>query len=81
MDKSIVPLNEPSKIGGFEWLDFSKRYQGVDHIDEINCIKTKFDIKNTKLKNLALREVIDWAYKVFVPEMVVLEEFLMSSKV
>lgn len=73
--------DEPSKIVGFEWLDFSKGYQGADHIDEIISINTKFDIKNTRLKNFTLREVIEWAYKTFVQEMVVWDEFLISSEV
>jgi len=67
-----------SKIVGFEWLDFSKRYQGIDHIDEIVSVDTKFDIKNTRLKNLSLRKVFDWAFRTFVQEMVVLEEFLIA---
>lgn len=70
--------DEPSKIVGFEWLDFSKGYQGIDHIDEITSVDTKFDIKNTRLKNLSLRDVFDWAYKTFVQEMVILDEFLIA---
>ena len=50
--------DKPSEIVGFEWLDFSKRYQGIDHIDEIVSVDTKFDIKNTRLTNLSLREVL-----------------------
>lgn len=72
--------DDPSKIVGFEWLDFSKGYQGVNHIDEIITTDVKFDIKNTKLKNLTLREVFDWAYKTYVQELVVLDEFLISSE-
>ena len=72
--------DDPAKIVGFEWLDFSTGYKGIDHIDEIKLIKIKFDIIGTTLRNLSLKQVFDWAFKTYVQGMLVLEEFDMVSK-
>jgi uncharacterized protein YuzE len=73
--------DEPLKIVGFEWLDFSNGYKGIDHIDEIKAIETKFDIKNTRIKNFSLREVLDWAYKTYVKEMMIPAEFEITNEI
>ena len=72
--------DDPSKIVGFEWLDFSAGYKGIDYIREIKEINVKFDIKKTRLTNLSLAEVFDWASKTYVQGMIIPEEFEIASK-
>ncbi|MFQ6014493.1 MAG: DUF2283 domain-containing protein [Anaerolineae bacterium] len=60
--------DDPSKIVGFEWLDFSVYFNALDEPGVIPELDMRFDVVGVNLTNATLREVLQWAYRTFVLE-------------
>lgn len=59
---------DPSRIVGFEWLDFSSYFGTLDEPGVIPDVALTFDIAGTHHQGLTLKEVLRWAYQHYVLE-------------
>ncbi len=58
--------DDPAKIVGFEWLDFSVYFNAIDERGVIPELDMSFDVVGTNLRGLDLKEVLCWAYQRYV---------------
>ncbi|MGQ9625322.1 MAG: DUF2283 domain-containing protein [Anaerolineae bacterium] len=58
--------DDPDKIVGFEWLDFSRYFNAIDEPGVIPDLPMCFDVVGTELKGATLKEVLRWAYQKYV---------------
>lgn len=55
--------DDPAKIVGFEWLDFSIYFNAIDEPGVIPELELAFDVLGSNLRGLGLKEVLGWAYR------------------
>ena len=58
--------DDPTRIVGFEWLDFSIYFNTIDEPGVIPELDMTFDVVGTNLRGLDLKEVLRWAYQRYV---------------
>ena len=58
--------DDPSKIVGFEWLDFSTYFGAIDEPGVIPELDLCFEVSGTDLRAASLKEVLRWAYQKYV---------------
>jgi len=58
--------DNPTKIVGFEWLDFSTYFCAINEPGVIPELDMAFDVVGTNLRGLDLKEVLRWAYQRYV---------------
>ncbi|MFQ6058982.1 MAG: hypothetical protein ACE5MB_08925 [Anaerolineae bacterium] len=58
--------DDPTKIVGFEWLDFSTYFNTIDDPDVIPELEMRFDIVGTNVEGVTLKEILRWAYQKYV---------------
>lgn len=57
---------DPDKVVGFEWLDFSRYFTALDEPGAIPELDLRFNVRGTELKGLTLKELLRWAYERYV---------------
>jgi len=58
--------DDPTKIVGFEWLDFSTYFNAIDQPGVIPELDMTFNVAGTNLRGLDLKQVLRWAYQRYV---------------
>jgi len=58
--------DDPDRIVGFEWLDFSRYFGMLDEPGVIPVLDLRFDVLGTDLHSASLRDVLRWAYAKYV---------------